>query len=138
TRMRSLAIKTLLIGEVVVCFATPTWMWLMGVVFMVPALAGPDPEPMFAMFVVCGVLGLFALFGLLRFLLAEAPEPLRWSLVVTQVIAGLAAIWTIAVIWMVDGYEPLKLIWSLFYFAGLPTLASAHLLWLAAQKSRAL
>jgi hypothetical protein len=134
--MRSVQ-KTLLVVEIVLCFALPIYMLFWGII-SIPLWVGVVERggdyALWHLFdIAAGCAGAAGLVSLLRFLMSnDASRPFRGKVVVVLASLGLLGVWG----GVTDHFSILELNGFVVLSAVLPTFCTAHLLVLAFRRAR--
>jgi hypothetical protein len=135
--MPSRALQALIIVEVVLCFALPTYFLFWGVVtlpiWLMGASSGAEYAMVHALVVLAGCLGLWALVRVLRFYLSrKAAIAPNWLWMIIFSVFGVVSLW----IEMTGQFAGFTLDWFMVVSIILPTLCTVHILVLGMLKSR--
>ena len=131
------ALRTLIVLEVVLCFALPTYFLFWGVIalpmWLMGAIAGAGYATIHALAVLAGCLGLWTLVRVLRYYLSKTAVSVpNWSWMITFSAFGVASVWAE----MTGQFAGFSFNWFSVFSIILPTLCAVHILALGILKSR--
>jgi len=132
----NLLARILVVVEVILCFALPTYFLFWGVltlpIWLMGTHTGFDFATIHALCAIGGLLGMWGLFRTLRVYLSKKPRTTNWPFTVALVAVGLASIWTE----MTGQFARFTLDWGSALMIFAPTLCAIHVLVLAMLRSK--
>ena len=130
--------RTLVVVEVILCFALPAYFLFWGVltlpIWLMGTHTGLDFATIHALCVIGGLLGMWGMVRTLRLYLSKKARATHWPLTFTLVAVGVASIW----IEMTGQFAGLTLDWGSVLMIFAPTLCAIHVLVLAMKRSKEL